>query len=349
MSEFPFDAEWVALVDPDQQPPEDTTRVTDRYTQLTEALLDATELHRLPVPEPLVDDLLDRNTLAWLHGKPGHGKSFVALDLACHVALGRSWGHRAVTQGPVLYVAAEGAQGLRPRVEAWETGNGSRLGHGMLTVLPVAVQVTDDLVDAPALRHVADRLQPVLIVIDTQARVTVGREENSAKDMGVFVDQLERLRSVCGSTVLTVHHEPRNGENLRGSIALEGGANTVIRTIKSGTTITLKYGKQKDRPEFDDILGALIPAGDSVFYSHGAVGLAAMETKTMVTLLSVLRDSFGTRAVSATELREVSGIPKSSLYRTLNQAVLSGKVHNLGTQKMPRYVLADLDDTFQGL
>lgn len=39
-------------------------------------------LDDLPAPEALIDGILYRDTLAWLHGKPGCGKSFIALDWA---------------------------------------------------------------------------------------------------------------------------------------------------------------------------------------------------------------------------------------------------------------------------
>ncbi len=39
-------------------------------------------------------------------------KSFIALDMACHVALGQDWaGHRTKAAQDVLYIAAEGEEG----------------------------------------------------------------------------------------------------------------------------------------------------------------------------------------------------------------------------------------------
>jgi hypothetical protein len=65
--------------------------------------------------------LLYSDSLAWLTGKRGHGKSFAALDMAGHVSLGQNWHGHATKRGPVLYIAAEGVAGLRQRVRAWET------------------------------------------------------------------------------------------------------------------------------------------------------------------------------------------------------------------------------------
>ena len=61
------------------------SRIEDRHQALKDRLVDATKLHLLPQPEPLIAGVLDLDTLAWLHGRSGHGKSFVALDMAGHV------------------------------------------------------------------------------------------------------------------------------------------------------------------------------------------------------------------------------------------------------------------------
>ena len=50
-------------------------------------------------------------------------KSFVALDMACCVAIGRPWHGRAVKQGRVLYCVGEGAAGFPKRLRAWIKAN----------------------------------------------------------------------------------------------------------------------------------------------------------------------------------------------------------------------------------
>src|SRR4051794_24201973 len=79
----------------DEEPPDDeTTRVKVRAEELRARLLDAAGLQAIPPPAPLVDGWLFKDSLAWLGGKPGHGKTFVAVDLAGCVATGLPWhGH----------------------------------------------------------------------------------------------------------------------------------------------------------------------------------------------------------------------------------------------------------------
>jgi RecA-family ATPase len=54
-------------------------------------LLSLNDLVRLRDPEWMVDGLVGENALVELFGKPGAGKSFLALDLAMSVATGEPW------------------------------------------------------------------------------------------------------------------------------------------------------------------------------------------------------------------------------------------------------------------
>ena len=50
------------------------------------------------------------------YGASGCGKTFLALDLAAHVALGWNWRERKLKQGTVIYIAAEGGLGIEERL-----------------------------------------------------------------------------------------------------------------------------------------------------------------------------------------------------------------------------------------
>src|SRR4051794_6966587 len=59
---------------------EAATRVQVRVEELRARLLTAKGLRNIPAPEPLVDGWLFLNSIAWLAGKPGHAKTFVAVE-----------------------------------------------------------------------------------------------------------------------------------------------------------------------------------------------------------------------------------------------------------------------------
>src|SRR5690606_27015251 len=151
-------------------------------------------------------------------GKSRHGKSFVALDMAACIGGGLEWHGARVLKGEVIYMAAEGAYGMKKRVRAWETAHGRRMRGVYL--LPEALQVRSR--DWDVLCELAKRRKPRLIILDTQARVTVGLEENSAMDMGHLVNQMEQLRQMSGACVMAVHHLGHSGREGRGSTAVVG-------------------------------------------------------------------------------------------------------------------------------
>jgi AAA domain len=309
-----------------------------RIDQLRRALLDSAALDSLPEPVPLIRGILQCDTLAWLHGKPGCGKSFVALDWAGCVSTGLPWQMHETTQGPVLYVIAEGVSGLRGRVRAWENYTQTKT---MVQFLPIAVQLMHPGEIAAVIQLAAD-LQPILIVIDTQARVTVGADENSAKDMGELVAAIGRIRYASRACVLVVHHEARAGENMRGSTALEGAADTLVKVTKDGPHLTLANPKQKDSVEFEPIRLRLVPRLESAtIQSHDGVGLAEELSASEGAIIDLLRDTFGTSGASGSTLFDVAALPKSTYYRALNRLVSGGFVVNDGSAKRSHYLLPE--------
>ena len=64
----------------------------------------------------LVKEIIPLAGLVVVWGPPKCGKSFWAYDLAMHVALGWEYRGRRVRQGPVVFIACEGAHGFRARM-----------------------------------------------------------------------------------------------------------------------------------------------------------------------------------------------------------------------------------------
>jgi hypothetical protein len=108
--------------------------------------------------------------------------------------------------------------------------------------------------------------KPILIVLDTLARCFVGGDENSAQEIGKFVDACRRLQIATGAAVLILHHtgKPKMGRNNkdpleRGSSALRGAADVMISQNRIGDLITISNEKQKDDEGFKPIALRLTP------------------------------------------------------------------------------------------
>jgi RecA-family ATPase len=241
MSELQFDENGFYIPQPPGLYP-----VADE-PKLADLLLTTRQLSNIPEPTPLIDGYLYRDCLVWLGGAPGAYKSFWAMEIACHVATGTTWRGARIKPGSVLYVVAEGKGGAWKRIEAWQAAN--RV-EAQITWLPVAPQVStrqwDELVQIARDRHFD------LIVIDTQSRVTVGRDENQAESASLIVNAFTRLKDASGACVILVHHLNRLGTNLRGSSAIDGAAEAIVQLVKVDGVTRVRNKKQKDMAEFDD-------------------------------------------------------------------------------------------------
>ena len=226
-------------------------------------LLSMSRMAEILPPQPLVEGWLFGDSLGRIVGPSRGLKSFVAMDIACCVATGRPWHGHITKQGTAVYVVGEGSAGTKQRVDAWVQATGMEIGDTNLLVLPWAVQTAgpewSDFV-----RHLG-MLKPALVVLDTQARVTVGRDENSAQDMGEAVAGWEELRTATGACVLLVHHTGvAGGERGRGSGAVFGALTSELLAQRSGTTLKLSCTKQKDVGEPSPIMLTAQPIGDSL-------------------------------------------------------------------------------------
>jgi RecA/RadA recombinase len=221
-------------------------------------LLEPAELDDLREPSWLIEGVLPANALGVLYGAPGVGKTFVALSMALSIAAGHSWCGKPTKSGSVLYVAAEGLFGLRLRVQAYQRRHEIRAEHvrylGDAFDLRRAVDI-----EKLTLTLQAANLRPDLIVLDTLARLIPGAEENSSKDMGEAIRAIDSLRRAFGATVLLIHHTGKNGELERGSGALRGAADVMIKCSASGerNLVPIKCEKMKEAEPFPSATIAL--------------------------------------------------------------------------------------------
>jgi hypothetical protein len=325
---------------------------------LIRRLLSLSDLAALPPVVPLVDGLLYRSTLAQLAGPPGSYKSFLALALACCVALGEDFDdHKVPTAGVVVYVAAEGASGLRARVLAWCELAGvdpARL-EGRLYFLTEPVQL-GSVVDVTEAVELVRELGASLLVLDTRARCTLGLDENSATEQGKAVHAAEAIqRAVSGCTVLAVHHTSRAGTAGRGSNAWDGAAWTDLRISGEELTAKLHCQKHKDVPAGcdhhlrlvrhvvspDAMAGCDEAQRSTLVIVRTDPADASPETKPSTrAVLDVIRTTAGPEGLTTATIRDLAmeaGHSRTIAYEAVNALVRMGSLRNVGTSKTPRW------------
>ena len=207
------------------------------------------ELDQIEDLEPLIEGWLYKDSVARIVGPSGSFKTFVTLDIALSVCNKTNWWGYNINGGPVVYIVAEGARGFRKRARAWMLARNEMKPVSNFYVLPRPVQMLDT--EWLALTQACKDLGAALIIVDTQARVTVGVDENSATDMGRVVDRAERMRRDTGACVAIVHHTGYEGKHGRGSTAVYGALQTELAVEKDGMTVTIKSSKQKDEEELE--------------------------------------------------------------------------------------------------
>lgn len=211
----------------------------------------------LPEREPnfLIDGLIETDCLASVFGDPGHGKSFVAIDMALCVATGTAFHGMEVQPGSVFYIAGEGHNGLGRRTKAWAKHHDTTLHAVPLFASTKAANFLDSAhaefvgkqIDGLALVH----HEPRLIIIDTLARNFGDGDENSTADMNVFVAAMDDLRTRYPSTtVLVVHHTGHADKSrARGAMAFKGALDAEYQVAKTDDVITVKCTKMKEGEE----------------------------------------------------------------------------------------------------
>ena len=207
----------------------------------------------------LVKDLIPREGLVVVWGAPKCGKSFWTFDLVMHPALDWEYRGRKVKQGAVVYVACEGQQGFKARIEAFRQRH---LSEGVTDVPFYLIPASLDLIAEhgdliAAIRTELGDTKPAAVVLDTLNRSIQG-DENSSEDMTAYIRAAGAIQAAFGCVVIVVHHCGVEGKRPRGHTSLTGAcdAQIAVRRDVSGA-IVAKLEWAKDGPEGDEIFSRL--------------------------------------------------------------------------------------------
>jgi len=194
----------------------------------------------------LMKRYIPADSLTVMFGSPGCGKSFAAIDIACHVATGREWRGQPVKQGRVVYVAGEGKSGLAKRFRAWFDRHGEQPRNISLLLTPIAL--TDPASVAALVADIRTLPEaPALVIIDTLNRNFGPGDENSTADMTKAVAGLDAIRTATGAAILGIHHSGHVEKGRgRGSSVLFGAVDAEYAAEMLGNTVQIRSTKMKD-------------------------------------------------------------------------------------------------------
>ena len=207
-----------------------------------------------------IKKILPRCGVAALYGASETYKSFVALNIALCVALGRPWAGRRVCAGTVVYVASEAPTGLRKRKTGYTTAGGETYPLTFLSTLSVSPPTSErDASDRDKL--IADieaalgDVKPALIVIDTLIK-SIGNADENSVGMIAFANNCGAISHHFGCLVLAVHHVGLGADNqqrMRGHSSFRGGVDAQILCERpADSKFVTKLTVQKQKEDEDD-------------------------------------------------------------------------------------------------
>lgn len=239
--EITYDAETGEIVTPAElqaqegQEDWDTPSASaDRYE-----VLDIPGIFAMADPNWLIDGVLIENSLTFVYGEPGAGKSFVVLSMALALATQQEtwWGRSIRNPGAVLLISAEGLADLKFRIMSWRAATGVDVDAARFGLIHQTLNFMQEDDIAKLERTVEHFTQDLgvplsLVIVDTVSRVLPGADENLQKDMTLFVQACDRIRERFSCSVLGVHHSAKGSGKMRGSSALQGAGDAVFAITK---------------------------------------------------------------------------------------------------------------------
>lgn len=234
--------------------------ITDPVSEPRFKITHAADFAKGKLPSWRIKHILPETGLAMVYGASGAGKSFFVQDMLASIAQGKNWqGHRT-KKGKVIYIAAEGAGGVRARLCAYAQHNDIDLTDIDLYILDDTPNIhgadTDILIRDIEAAGSAD-----VIVFDTLAQVSAGANENSGEDMGPILKRCQKIYQHFKALVILVHHSGKDSSRgSRGWSGLKAPLDTEIEVRgeddgKKVATLT----KQKDGEQGQKFAFRLVP------------------------------------------------------------------------------------------
>ena len=213
-------------------------------------------MHDYPEQGWLIKSVLPNMGLAQAYGDTSVGKTFMVIDLMFAVAQGTPWRNHKAQQGNIIYVAAEGAAGVRKRFHAYGKHYGVEVEELPIIVLTVAPNIMEEEQFELLGRTIASAGETDLIVIDTLAQTMGGANENGSEGMGMAIARYTQLATALNTMVLLVHHSGKDAsQGARGWSGQRGAMDAQFEVSASAAGLrSLKVTKAKD-----GVVGGIYP------------------------------------------------------------------------------------------
>ena len=169
----------------------------------------------------LIANLLPCDSVGILYGFSGLYKSFIALDIACHISAGIDYHGMETQQGKVVYLSSDGDNGIKRRINAWLNAHPDAPPSVLLDNIEF---LNFDLVSEFTFREnnkafswliegiKAEGSNVKLIVVDQLSMFNEGDEDKEETAMD-FVETCKHVSVELGCSVLFIYHDCTRSSN----------------------------------------------------------------------------------------------------------------------------------------
>lgn len=253
-------------------------------------LLGTNEINAMQPIEWCIKDILPTRGVAAIFGPSGSGKSFLTLDACIAIAEGKPyWFGYRVKQCPVVYIALEGKEGYKLRIEAWKVKNGRDIPANFHFIMqPFKLNDNKDVLDILEVIP-----QGAIVVIDTLSKAAHAIDENGSKDMSLILDAAQHIADSINGLVWLVGHTGKDAtKGLRGWSGIVGALDANIETTGDRKSLTKSWTSDKVK---DGI------TGDAFDFSLEIIDLGIDKDGDAVTSCVIATDSVKSKANTKTK------------------------------------------------
>ena len=193
-----------------------------------------------------IKGVLPRANFGVFYGASGSGKSFFVFDMMAALAQGLNWRGHKTSKARVLWIAAEGQEDMRKRVQGFCQHydiNPSDFAMKFIANAPNLLKVED--VKA-LIKQIKKAGEFDVIVVDTLAQVMPGGDENSGEDMGKVMGHCGEITRLTGAMVGPVHHSGKDASRgARGWSGLRAACDFEYEIVREGEERAASITKMK--------------------------------------------------------------------------------------------------------
>jgi len=219
-------------------------------------LKDTSEFIKRQKASWIVKGLIPNASLGVIYGASGSGKSFFVLDLMAAVARAVAWRDLKVKGARVCWIAAEGQEDMRKRVQAYCMHQGIPATELPMEFIDQAPNFLEDVDIKAVIKQMRAKGKFDVVVVDTLAQVMAGGNENSGEDMGRVLAYCREITRLTGAMVILIHHSGKDeSRGARGWSGLRAAADFEFEIIRAdedrvATVTKLKGGADGDEYGF---------------------------------------------------------------------------------------------------